>query len=65
MLGASGAGESTRINALTNYLRFKSYQMASESQPSIVLPVSFIITIGKEFTEQIVKFGELIIRVNL
>ena len=57
LLGESGVGKSTFINALANYLRFDSLEDAEKHEPTVVIPASFVLTTGNDFHEQIVQLG--------
>ncbi|CAF4338717.1 unnamed protein product [Rotaria sp. Silwood2] len=58
LLGESGVGKSTFTNALVNYITFESFQMARSAKPVVVMPVSFMMTVGDQFDEKIITFGD-------
>ena len=58
LLGESGVGKSTFINAFINYLVFQTLKQAESATPVVLIPVSFLITTGHNFEEHEVKFGD-------
>ena len=64
LIGPSGVGKSTFINAFVNYLLFESIDDAKNGEPVALIPASFVITSGFNFDETVIHFGNADVNEN-